>query len=449
MHRLRTLPFSPPARNRTGPRIARLPLLLALALAACDGRGSGTPGGGGSEPPAGPPPPPAEFVIAAGDSTFWVRSGEAGVAMRGSPLLLARADGRFYELYVTDDDRSFYDAVFVGQRLWRRDVVTDDSALLFADTAIARLADQWARDNPHDTPLAPGEAESEEPLASASGELAVLDVVGPYVSYEWFTDLHPLDAPPSHRLRRGVLDLRTARPVSLAALVGEPAARALEREGARLFRLTADSLRGDGVVPSDYDFDPSSFALAVENGRPVIAFIAPARIGTVGDVGGLPLPPLPIATPRWWTGVRGERGTPARRGPEERWTVRPGLELVARAELEGDVRLLLRATGERVPGNDSAPRRGRSPHRGVNDTVHEWTLGHVSPPVQRVYWLDRPPLAPEVRAALHRAFDDADRYEDELPATPPPPRSFASREAPAAAGPPGGGQGSARLASRP
>jgi hypothetical protein len=35
-------------------------------------------------------------------------------------------DGRFYELNVTDDDRSYGDAVLVGQRVYRRDLENDD-----------------------------------------------------------------------------------------------------------------------------------------------------------------------------------------------------------------------------------------------------------------------------------------------------------------------------------
>src|SRR3712207_8117652 len=80
------------------------------------------------------PPPTAEFLVAAGDSTYWVRTDTTGVRVRGSPILLARYGGQFYEVYVTDDDRSFADATFVGQRVYRRDLVTGDSALVLEDS---------------------------------------------------------------------------------------------------------------------------------------------------------------------------------------------------------------------------------------------------------------------------------------------------------------------------
>src|SRR4051794_9768242 len=51
-------------------------------------------------------PPRANFLIMAGDSTFWIRSGAQGVHARGSPILLGRYGGKFYEVYVVDDDHS-------------------------------------------------------------------------------------------------------------------------------------------------------------------------------------------------------------------------------------------------------------------------------------------------------------------------------------------------------
>ena len=53
------------------------------------------------------PAPRAEFLVAAGDSTYWVRASAEGIRRRGSAIMLARYDGDFYEIYTTDDDRSF------------------------------------------------------------------------------------------------------------------------------------------------------------------------------------------------------------------------------------------------------------------------------------------------------------------------------------------------------
>ena len=49
-----------------------------------------------------PPPPAAEFLVSAGDQTYWVRSDNSGLRIRGSPLILARTGGRYYEIFVSE-----------------------------------------------------------------------------------------------------------------------------------------------------------------------------------------------------------------------------------------------------------------------------------------------------------------------------------------------------------
>src|SRR5918999_3362855 len=109
------------------------------------------------------PPPTAEFLISAGDSTYWVRTDTTGVRVRGSPILLARYGGQFYEVYVTDDDRSFADATFVGQRIYRRSLVSGDSTLVFEDSTVSGMAGSYAADNPGSRPLGPDEEPPDEP----------------------------------------------------------------------------------------------------------------------------------------------------------------------------------------------------------------------------------------------------------------------------------------------
>src|ERR1700694_6220932 len=74
--------------------------------------------GGCTLPP--PPPPTAEFLVSAGDQTYWVRSDNSGLRIRGSPLILARTGGRSYEIFVTEIDRSFPKALLRGARVFRR-----------------------------------------------------------------------------------------------------------------------------------------------------------------------------------------------------------------------------------------------------------------------------------------------------------------------------------------
>ena len=109
------------------------------------------------------PPPRAEFLLSSADSTFWVATTSGTTRVRGAPLVLARYDGRFFEVYGADDDRSYDDALLVGERLYRRDLITGDSALVFADTTVPRIAGEYARAHPDERPLSPdeeGEAES-------------------------------------------------------------------------------------------------------------------------------------------------------------------------------------------------------------------------------------------------------------------------------------------------
>src|SRR5688500_13370142 len=125
--------------------------------------------------------PEAEFIVAAGDSTYWVRTSGSGVELRGSPMVIARLDGRFRELYVVDDDRSFENALFVGQRLFQRDLITGDSTEIFRDTVVPRLAEQYEERNPEARRLEPDEDPVNEPAISASAEVSVLAVHGPFL----------------------------------------------------------------------------------------------------------------------------------------------------------------------------------------------------------------------------------------------------------------------------
>src|ERR1700688_2192648 len=83
-----------------------------------------------------PPRPTAEFLVSAGDQTYWVRSDNSGLRIRSSPLILARTDGRYYEIFVGEIDRSFPRALLSGERVFRRELATGDSAVIYDDTAI-------------------------------------------------------------------------------------------------------------------------------------------------------------------------------------------------------------------------------------------------------------------------------------------------------------------------
>ena len=357
-------------------------MAVALALVGCGGGGPAVP------------PPPASFLAWAGDSTFWIELDSAGPRVRRSAMLLAEVDGRFHETYLADDDRSYHDAVLVSQRVYRRDLVTGDSVVLLADGTIPRLADAWAARHPGDRPLAPDEDAAESPALHASTDTELLDVLGPYLSYEQHVDIDGAGAADQHVTRRGVVDLRTGQPVTLATLAGADGAARVEREGRRLLSLAVDSIRAARddrarraeAAIGGFTFDPASWTLEEEDGRPVVRFLVPGRGGRAGGL-ALPLAAIPLAPAPWWQPVAGV--VPARGEVEDTWRG-PAYDVVALPAGDPDrARLVVRAGGG------------------------EHEVARVPQPVRRVRRLDAPRVGDETLHALRRAFVESAFYTGE------------------------------------
>ena len=204
---------------RRARRVRTVLVALVVATAACTTR---------RPAPSRSAAPGADFLLAAGDSTFWVTSGPSGVRVRGSPLVLARYGGRFYEVYVADEDHSFYDAVFTTQRIYRRDLLTGDSTAVFLDSSVALAAQGYAVAHPDERPLTSEEDAADDPSTSVTGEVDIVDVHGPFLSYEYrgSTALHHDDdadddtASARETVRRGVVDLRIGQRVGPRTLFG-------------------------------------------------------------------------------------------------------------------------------------------------------------------------------------------------------------------------------------
>ena len=364
--------------------MSRLLPLLVLGLVACR-----------TERVA---PPQAEFLIAAGDSSFWVRSLNGRLKIRGAPLQLARLKGRFHEIYVADDDRSHYEALIVGQRIFRRDLLSGDSVAIFEDTTAAAI-ERWYRDeHPTDPRVTAEEDVSEHPIVEVTAEIELLDAFGPFQSYEYHADGTIQGGPEWHVTRRGVLDLEKARQATIGALFGDSAARRIIAEGRRRFSLALDSVlaspdaraRAAADAIADFDFDASSFAIVREGRVPAVQFFAPGH-GTRAGGMMISLPPITAdsAAP-WWTEVRGTISVAPVDSTVDRWE-RPGLFVVARYDATGD-----RATLAML---DTAGR--------------EWPVARISAPAYSLLWLDVPPLDPYTRRALTRAFDEAALYSEQ------------------------------------
>jgi len=362
------------------------------------------------------PAPPAEFLLVAGDSTFWVTSGSRGIRVRGAPLTLARYDGRFYEVYVTDIDRSFYDAVFAGQRIYRRDLLSGDSAAVFEDTTVIRAASGYADRHPDDRPLESDEDGAEEPASTLTGEVDIVDVHGPFVSFEYH-ESRGGSAGSGELVRYGVVDMRTRRSAPIAAIAGASDAPRILRAGRDALGAVRDSVRaadtagaGDAVHEAAralhdgvFAFDPGSFTLVDSSRMLGIVFAVPGRGGR-GSGKSLTLPPIRVHHPtEWWAEVMPTLPSPIARGAApagstpgasvtEQWRHGP-TEVLARYDTIADdpgVELVLR-----------------------DSTQREWAIGRVPGPTQRLFWLDASAPDTSERAALHRAFDESALYADD------------------------------------
>jgi len=320
-----------------------------------------------------------------------VTSDRRGLRIRGEPILITRLDGRFRELYVADDDRSYYDAVFVGQRMFVRDLVRGDSVEILTDTVVPRLARAWAAAHPREEPLGADEEASADPHTTATADVEILDVHPPYVSYEYHTDVDvnaERGGIDRHAARRGVLDLRTGKAATVSLLFGRDAAERAIAEGSAEWDSARDSIlarRGDAAehaqhMLGDLSFDATSFSLDALEQEPEVVFAVPA-LARRGATPPLALTARPVAAPPWWREQSHELPT----GPDSARSWRHGvIELVARTGDDPDrARLVLRDAGK-----------------------HEWSLGSVTAPVQRVFWLDSA-VSPEARRALRRAFNES------------------------------------------
>ena len=362
---------------------------VLVAVAACGHRDPASTN-------AGAPPPHAEFLVATQDSTFWIATKGSTVRARGVPITLAQYDNRFYEVYLADDDQSYQDALLEGFRVYRRDLVAGDSALIFQDTIIPRIARQYASAHPADRRLAPEEDGSEDPSTQATADLQVIDVHGPYLSYEYHVDLQTRGADPWHFTRRGVIDLRSGRSARVSDIFPPSVATALVDSGKHQLLAAIDSLRGDKREPaqravrelSHMRFDERSFVLTVPDSQVAVEFDVPQRGTDVPDE-IIPLDALRPPQPGWWSTVSHDFAE-----------VGDNLDRWAR----------FGATGYDVLARyDSTAETARI---SLTDHVREWPVRAVAAPVLHVFWLDRPALDSATRRALSRAFDEAAQYDE-------------------------------------
>ncbi len=170
-----------------------------------------------------PEPPAAEFLVADGSTTYWVKSTRHGISARTSPLILTNADNRFYEVYVGEVTRSYEDAIFIREPIYRRDVLSGDSELLFEDARISAWEKSYLQRNPDARLLEPEEDSYEDVAVAATGESEILAVAGPYLLFERWATLERDDFQQADSARSAI-DIRSGRAIPINALVRDTAA---------------------------------------------------------------------------------------------------------------------------------------------------------------------------------------------------------------------------------
>ncbi len=256
--------------------------------------------------------PDTEFLVVSDDSTAWVRSSADTVIVQRAPMLIATLNGRLIEIYVADDAINFRDATFLVNRVYRRDLVSGDSTLVFADSTVLRDVMTYVRTHPDAERLDDEEPPAEGARAFESA-ITPTAVVGSTIGLAVHND-HSLGELGTHDSYRATVDLITGRRLSLAEIV-TPAQAAATIVTARQNLIGAVMLAGrrEGAVGkaasraiAALQFDSLSFTLARSGDSLAVQFLAHDEqvIDAVRDTHRFALEPVALPAPTWWTVAR-------------------------------------------------------------------------------------------------------------------------------------------------
>jgi hypothetical protein len=169
-----------------------------------------------------PRPPAGEFLVADGSSTYWVTSSKAGIHARVSPLILTRAGGRYYEVFVGESTRSYTDAVFSAEPIYRRDLMTGDTTVLWQDPKINAWENVYLARNPSARLLDPDDDNEDAVSLSATGESDIIGVVGKYVLYTHRSMIQNAEIERADTAR-GIIDVGLGKDVPISTLAHDTA----------------------------------------------------------------------------------------------------------------------------------------------------------------------------------------------------------------------------------
>lgn len=398
--------------QRLGRIARRLSVLLASAasLLACR-----------DQPVLSARPPAIEFLVASGDSTFWVRADADGIRVRSGPLLLTQVEERLYQLSIDEEITDFLDAEFVSERLIASVLGEEDSVVLLQDESVFAARDRWRQAHPGEEPIDLMEEDAPDPESSATDFLEVITVHGPFVSWAHALDIDLTpDTGHRHERRRGVSDIRTGARMALTDLVSHAEARRLESAGRasldtvlEVVRQAADerAARARSTLES-FAFDTLSFTLTDVGLQPAITFHVGGTSAT-GDALELLLPPLVLhESPVWWERVTSTLPVWSADSLTVEWSA--GAARVLGTVDSARTRIALELIDMQQP---DAQRSG-----------HRWPIAVVPMPTYQFLSLDSLTFGPRQRQALLDAFEyaaDGDPFATR--ATWSPPRSRRDR----------------------
>jgi hypothetical protein len=268
---------------------------------------------------SGPPrvnastPADAEFLLVSDDSTIWVRASPETTVVRRAPVSLLLVENRLVELFVVEDAIDFPDASFLVEQLFRRDLLTGDSALVFADSAVIREAVAYMKAHPDAERLDPDDAPSEA-ARSVESSVVPMDAVAGMLGVEVHQD-RMVGEYGTHNTFRVMVDLRTGRRLALGDILPAPAARAVQAaartqldSAIRLAATRGGAFGGQASrALASLQFDSLSFSLARSGDALAVQFLAHDEqvIDEARDTHRFALEPIPTsAVPTWWAAAR-------------------------------------------------------------------------------------------------------------------------------------------------
>jgi hypothetical protein len=125
-------------------------------------------------------------------------------------------------VYVDEVSRSYEDAIFTREPIYRRDLLTGRKKLLYEDAKVASWEKAYLTGNPQARLLDPDEDGSDDVSVSATAESDIVGVAGPYVLYNRRITLEKADFQESDS-SRGAIDIRTGETVPISSLVRDTA----------------------------------------------------------------------------------------------------------------------------------------------------------------------------------------------------------------------------------